>query len=310
MPLESLSNDQINIHDLTLEQEKDPRPESQQAYELLKTTPFYEDEMWRNSELSYTANDQLLSILIEVRFDNPSALLHFNRLKSTPIYNRDNSMWSDELKFDKSLGDSRISSNNQFYGLLAEAFFDYDVAKQHFKQLKESPLFDSEKDIWEVCLTRKLEPFPFPMAPPNRLSASQELSRILAEYHFDDQLASFHYDNLRQTKLYNKDKDLWAVDIEHAYAFLIEEQFLGILVEAMRDKATAKHKFEELKKTDMYNDHQDFVNRILVSESIFEPRLKFLSPYLLEILCIQEFEEKSESNLQSSIPQLPETRSY
>jgi hypothetical protein len=108
-------------------------------------------------------------------------------------------------------------------------------AKQKFRELKRTPLYDGVKGFWKT--------------PEYSLSqAHTELSGILAEGMFDKGKAQKKYEDLKQTSLYT---EYWVDRVNDHY--LAMSQLLGILAEGMFDKEKARTKYEKLKSTPFYD---------------------------------------------------------
>lgn len=308
MPLESLSNEQINIHDLTIEEEKNPMPEWQKHYEELKKTQLYdsEKEQWkydmRLGNTSRWTNAQLTGVLIEFQLNKSSALELYETLKETEFYDKEKQQWNWYLHGDQTLGSSERGASAQLLDVLVESQFDKPSAIERYETLKETELYDKEKKQWKYKMNKNQ------ILIDHNLYADAQLLDILIEDQINKSSAQVLYKKLKKTQLYDKKIKQWNwyLGIKSRCAC---SQLLGVLVESKFDKSSAQELYLELKKTELYDEKKQQWNMNISQDQNLMNRDRISFDQLLGILCEKEFEE-DEVNLNYTTPPLPESRQY
>ena len=131
-------------------------------YEQLKMTSLYEPEraQWNSfmSELetlgkSRGAHAQLLGVLVEAQFDPERAQVLYERLKATPLYDAGRKQWKQRMSKEGVLQVTYRHAAAQLLGVLAEAEFDPENARELYEEVKATPLYDSERRQWNECMS-------------------------------------------------------------------------------------------------------------------------------------------------------------
>lgn len=271
MPLESLNNEQINIHDLTLEQEKKPIT-LREKLEGIKNAGFFADEkdQWIDSLESESPkriyHNNLLEINIESYFDA-----------------------SAKDKFDKVRKPEWDNAHDMLLYFLTEFRFHPDVAKKgylEYKKIKYQDLNDS-RDGWRA----NSGPF---------YDVYVQLLGIICEEKINHNLASKKLNLLKKniSRHYDPKKNEWGVTTD--------DRLMAVLCEALFDKEKAKDQFKKLRATS--NDGY-WAEEIFVEPYDKKYFLHKTKDQLLGILCEQELGEP-ESDIASQTPPLPEGRKY
>lgn len=317
MPLESLNNENINIHDLTIEEEKKPMTESERLYKAFKKTALYDGETNQWKEMGQNqkpglsdrdANAQLVGVLVESQFDKSSAEKLYHTLKLTQLYDRKDNQWNKRMDRRQDLTSSYRSAENQLYGVLVELQFNKKSAQELYESLKESPIYDKNHSQWKCYRDEN--------HPPGELSyrdASAQLVGILVEFQFNQSSARKLYETLIRSKLYDNGKKQWN-DYMDQHQILVggkrkaDAQLLGVLVESLFDKTIAKKIYDGLKETPLYDSKREQWNSHLESWGLLSGITRLPVNQLLSVLCEREFEEKPD--LKPSTTPLPEKRSY
>ena len=89
---------------------------------------------------------QLYEVLVKAIFDRPAALVQYEKMKSERdnYYDADSGFWHPYAWRDKNL-----FSDNQLLGVMCEAEFNKENAREIYLALKESALFDRDKNLWK-----------------------------------------------------------------------------------------------------------------------------------------------------------------
>jgi len=100
----------------------------------------------------------------------------FKKLKETPLYDKENEQWNCYMNKNQKPRNLSRYSHSQLLGVLAEAVTgNREGAKNILKKLKETPLYDKEKEQWNWWMNENQRLWDF-----RRYSHSQLLG-VLAE---------------------------------------------------------------------------------------------------------------------------------
>lgn len=327
MPLESIGNEQINIHDLTIEEEKKPESEAQKQYEELKETLLYdaEKEQWnwkmdkdQGLRLSERyALTQLLGVLVETQFDKPSARELHSSLEKTELYDSIKNQWKTNMGEDQVLIGPNRDSDAQLVSVLVESQLDLDLARKSYEDLKRTPLYDAEKKQWNT--TKYENDDSIASGDVSLRYSHNQLLGILVESKFNRSSAEKMYEALKKSVLYdserkqwnhfmNKDQTIHRSDF-HTKQRYASDQLFGVLIEAQFNKTTAREMYRALKGTRLYDAERKQWNWDMDENQNLEGSDRLTNIQLLGILCEREFEEP-EGNITSHTPPLPEERNY
>ena len=109
-------------------------------------------------------------------FESKKAQERLEKLKETPLYDKEKEQWNWYMYESQELKNSDRYSDSQLLGVLAEAVTgNLGEAKNMFKKLKETSLYDKEKEQWNRSMYKNQE-----LIDSDRLSYSQLLG-VLAE---------------------------------------------------------------------------------------------------------------------------------
>lgn len=292
MPLESLNDNQINIHDLTLEQEKQPISEWQKQYEDLKETPLYDPENgeWNCSmdERGVTetrlACSQLVGTLIESFSDKTKAEKIYKRLQKTNLYIGSN-CWHKSIGTDRKTRDEESTYFNLYFSLLVENQFDPTKAKEKYLQRKNSDQTINDFSVLPQLTNLLLE------SKLNLLSPSEGYAELLKSDLYENETGYFYEDKINDDTVRST------------------EQLMGVLVLAQFDKPKAIEKYMLLKKSPIYDSENQQWFWIYDERQNMVVKDIYSTEQLLGILCEHELEEQK-PDLESLTPALPEQRSY
>lgn len=296
MPLESLSNEQINIHDIALEEENKPKSESLKLLEDLKNSDLYDQELgqWNKSIERGCLNDerytdtQLVGILAEALFNRSEAENLYNSLKKTPLFDKTTGEWHDSMNSDQQLEGDMWDKFNWFLSMLIEEKFDHTKTFEKYSEYNTHPKdgmidYYSFSKLLEILLESKL----------GICSPSDELEKMKINRLLDTKQDYFR-------------EDTSTSDI---YDICSKDQLLGVLVLAQFDRVKAQSKYLSLKKSPLYDpESKKWHYKYIMSENKIVNSI-ITEDQLLGILCEHEFEEPT-SDIQSSTPSIPETRKY
>lgn len=307
MPLESLSDEQINIHDLTLEQEKKPLSEAETIYDNLKTTKRYisSENVWSEGDQDWVFNvkTQLLDLLVRSRLDEEKILdqyrLFCEKCKDTPGLLRfviKKPMFEDQcldliLNYIIDAGKAK-TEYNQKIGQLRPLYFNEKYQRWTSQPTKENSIPDyCVKDQLYFSLVQSF------YEPENAVESLEKLKN--------------------NSTMYDEEKELFYKSREFADEYSSENELINVLVTAKSNSKKARQRYEKLKELPFYDKkekiwYQGYYGRVIsdkVNKNNTIIRHIQTSSQLLGILCEQEFEE-SELSLESSTPPLPEIRSY
>lgn len=307
MPLESLSEEQINIHDLTLEQEKTSY-KSEQIFKSLKASNLFEKNLgqWRHKimpdqslhpiDSERETEDQLVGVLAECLFDKQKGRKRYDFLKNK-LFNNTSNSWSNSF-YSKSTAPMPIwGLNTQLWGVVTENMFDKEKAQTTFLNLKK----------------RYHGAYPVSHWTDDKINSSSLLG-VYAEGLFDKESAQIQYEELKNSSFFDKKTNRWNLwlDLKNKYCEpekSTENQLMGVLIETLFNKTHAKEIFEQLKDGPLYNKNTNqWVSSVDKHDQVHNRSIESIGQ-LLGVICEHEFEEPN-PNLHLSAPNLPETRSY
>jgi len=216
--------------------------------EKLKETPLYdkEKEQWNyymneNQEFVYSSRyseSQLLGVLAEAVTGNlKGAKDMFKKLKETPLYDKEKEQWNWSMYENQELENSDRLSESQLLGVLAEAVTgNLKGAKDMFKKLKETPLYDKEKEQWNWWMNKNQE-----LANSGRSSYPQLLGVLAEDVTGNLERAKKMLKELKETPLYDKEKEQWNYYMYENQKFVDSgcysySQLIGVLAEALEEK--------------------------------------------------------------------------
>ncbi|RME58102.1 MAG: hypothetical protein D6780_07325 [Candidatus Dadabacteria bacterium] len=162
------------------------RKAAKRGYERLKKTPLYDEKimLWGNYmskaqkilSSAHYATAQLLGVLVLTQFDKEAARTAYERLKETPLYDKERGQWNWCIDEHQHLHDSNRYASAQLLGILVLAQFDKEAAKKAYKKLKETPLYDEEIKLWNTLITIHQ------ICPRSYFCAEAQLLAVLVEF--------------------------------------------------------------------------------------------------------------------------------
>ena len=243
MLLESLSQGAGTIHELNLDgafPERAPyRP--RELYAALKATPLYDPERgqwnWSMSEeqilklADYGADSQLLGVLVEAQFNPEGAWQLYEKVKATPLYDAGRGQWNDYLSGKQTLEYTFRHAVAQLFGVLVEAQFNPEAARERYGKLTATPLYDVDRGQWNWSMSEGQ------MLLGTDRNAAAQLVGVLVEAQFDPANAQVRYEQLKATPLYDAGRGQWSsvMSKEQVLCDSVRSaaaQLLGVLVEA------------------------------------------------------------------------------
>ena len=134
-------------------------------HERLKTTPLYdpqrgqwnfvmtEAQILRSHQRN--ADVQLLGVVVEALFHPEGARVRYEALKATPLYDAARRQWNLLMSTEQHLYSSERHADCQLLGVLAEAQFDPERARELYEELRASPLYDFERGQWNWSMSEQ-----------------------------------------------------------------------------------------------------------------------------------------------------------
>ena len=219
---------------------------AQERYEKLKATPLYDAERgqwqrgWAMNEeplMERPAMTQLLGVLAEAKFDPENARRLYERLKATPLYDRERRQWNDRMSEEQDLEGTERCAEGQLVGVLVEAQFNLTEAQGLYEKLKTTPLYDAECGQWNQRIIQELDlELEFQRETSERYADAQLLG-VLVEAQFNPEGARKLYERLKATPLYDSTREQWNWSMNAEQELndsdrFADAQLLGVLVEA------------------------------------------------------------------------------
>lgn len=312
------NKEKIDIKKLVLEPEKEPVLESQKMYEKLKETVLYDKKrkQWRgnmreNQELEFSdrsSSTQLMGILVESLFNKQLAQEQYKKLKETPLYNKEAKRWRWRMNATQRLELSNHPSRSQLLGVIVESLLNKESAKEMYRKLKQTPLYDKRMKhwLWYTGEFRKREGL-------SRFATNQLLG-VWAEFLFDEQSAKSRYERLKEISLYDEEKKQWNETMNRNQVLMnsnrsTDAQLFGVLAESLFDKESARELYENLKKTSLYDKKRKQWNAAMNKDQELTNLDRCSGAQLLGIFVHHVFEEKPKI-FKKEIPPLPKTRRF
>jgi len=232
-----------------------------EKYEVLKQSVLFDpvNNQWNHRKDNEGGLDttrysyaQLMGVLAEIIFDKYNAKMQYKELKQTKLYDKKNNQWlSDMSEFQFRTG-SRIVSFSQLLDVIIESEYDKKKAKEKYKKLKKSKLYNKTNDQWYWYTQEDQD------TVEKSYTSFDQLTSILTEVMLDKEEAEKQYKKLKQTEFYNKEKKFWVVYINtddneidsDCYAL---SQLMNVLVLTKINPKEAQKQYDYLKNTELFD---------------------------------------------------------
>ena len=316
MLLESLSQGAGTIHELNLDgafPERAPyRP--RELYAALKATPLYDPERgqwnWSMSEeqilklADYGADSQLLGVLVEAQFNPEGAWQLYEKVKATPLYDAGRGQWNDYLSGKQTLEYTFRHAVAQLFGVLVEAQFNPEAARERYGKLTATPLYDVDRGQWNWSMSEGQ------MLQHSHRYVDAQLLGVLVTAQFDKGAASVLYEQLKATQLYDPARGQWNWWMSHTQVLLGTDrnaaaQLVGVLVEAQFDPANAQVRYEQLKATPLYDAGRGQWSSVMSKEQVLCDSVRSAAAQLLGVLVEATLLSTLPRALAEPVPPLP-----
>jgi len=253
--------------------------------EKLKQTPLWDkdkeewneyiDEDYEFVSSNRFSRSQLLGIIAEAIAGNQEeAKEHFRRLKEkSTFWDKDKEEWNEYVDKEGGFISSDRFSQTQLLGIITEALVgDSKKAKEQLEKLKQTPLWDKEKEEWNEYIDEDHE-----FVSSDRFSQTQLLGVITEALVGDSKKAKEQLEKLKQTPLWDKEKEEWNEYIDKEGGFISLDRFsqaqlLGVIAEAVAgNPKKAKEQLEKLKQTPLWDETKEKWNEYIDEDGIENP---------------------------------------
>ena len=136
---------------------------ARERYAKLKTTPFYDPErkQWNRQMSSLRrlcsrncdSATELLGVLAEAQCTLEGARELYEKLKLTPLYDPERGQWNWTMSEKQELEITKRYVDAQLLGVLVEAEFNPEGAREQYEQLKATPLYDPARRQWNWSIS-------------------------------------------------------------------------------------------------------------------------------------------------------------
>ncbi len=253
--------------------------------EKLKQTPLwnkdkeewneYIDEDYEFVSSSRFSQTQLLGVITEAIAGNQEeAKEHFRRLKEkSTFWDKDKEEWNEYIDKEGGFISSDRFSQTQLLGVITEALVgDSKKAEEQLEKLKQTPLWDKEKEEWNEYIDEDHE-----FVSSSRFSQTQLLGVITEALVGDSKKAKEQLEKLKQTPLWDKEKEEWNEYVDKEGGFISSDRFsqaqlLGVIAEAVAgNPKKAKEQLEKLKQTPLWDETKEKWNEYIDEDGIENP---------------------------------------
>ena len=253
--------------------------------EKLKQTPLWDEdkEEWNeyiDEDYEFVSSNrfsrsQLLGIIAEAIAGNQEeAKEHFRRLKEkSTFWDKDKEEWNEYVDKEGGFISSDRFSQAQLLGIITEALVgDSKKAKEQLEKLKQTPLWDKEKEEWNEYIDEDHE-----FVSSSRFSQTQLLGIITEALVGDSKKAKEQLEKLKQTPLWDKEKEGWNEYIDKEGGFISLDRFsqaqlLGVIAEAVAgNPEKAKEQLKKLKQTTLWDEDKEKWNEYINEDGIENP---------------------------------------
>ena len=178
----------------------------------------------------------------------------YEALKETPLFDAERGQWNHQM-FKKPIlevdGTARYA-RAQLFGVLAEAQFNPEGARELYAELKTTPLYDPARGQWNLGMSEEQRLI------SNTRYASYQLLGVLAEAQFDREAARVLHEELKTTPLYDSKRGQWNYLMSEEQIVRntqrdADVQLLGVVAEAQCNREGAWALYERLKETPLYD---------------------------------------------------------
>ncbi|RME58103.1 MAG: hypothetical protein D6780_07330, partial [Candidatus Dadabacteria bacterium] len=304
MVLKRVLNGPPNFHRLNLSPPKQ-RIEYDPVglYRRLVASPLYDkiNRQWnwsmRNDQELKDSNSyataQLLGALVLAQFDKEAAEEVYERLKETPLYDKERGQWNWRITESRELKWSDRLAFAQLLGVLVLAQFDKEAAKKAYRKLQMSCLYDIKRGQWKWSMREDQ------MLKDSTRYAGDQLLGVLVLAQFDKEAAKTAYEKLKETRLYDEERGQWntKIDEDQVPTDLSRhagDQLLGVLVLAQFDKEAARTAYEKLKLTPLYDEKRRVWNEFMTEGQTSASSERRATDQLLAVLVEFTLQEKEE----------------
>ncbi len=235
----------------------------------------YIDEDHEFVSSSRFSRSQLLGIIAEAIAGNQEeAKEHFRRLKEkSTFWDKDKEEWNEYVDKEGGFISSDRFSQTQLLGIITEALVgDSKKAKEQLEKLKQTPLWDKEKEEWNEYIDEDHE-----FVSSSRFSQTQLLGVITEALVGDSKKAKEQLEKLKQTPLWDKEKEGWNEYIDKEGGFISLDRFsqaqlLGVIAEAVAgNPEKAKEQLKKLKQTTLWDEDKEKWNEYINEDGIENP---------------------------------------
>ena len=143
---DNLSGDEVRQHDMTgkillglLVEAGFDSESAKKKYEALKSSGRYDDDLMQWDKTDFTdrpgvhvqrfAKDQLISILLENKFNPAGAHRQYEALKKTPLYDKRTGLWKAEMHDNQKIPDMSHAKENGSLTQLLGVIVEHEVSK-------------------------------------------------------------------------------------------------------------------------------------------------------------------------------------
>ena len=213
----------------------------------------------------------------------------YEALKETPLFDAERGQWNAQMSEEQILEGTDRYAHPQLLGVLAEALFNPEGARELYEQLKATPLYAPERGKWNYMMSKEQE-----LDDTSRDSDSQ-LVGVLVEAHLNPKDARKVYDALKASPLYDLGRGQWNAGmseeqgVHDRYRFA-ESQLLGVLAEGQFNLEAARERYEQLKMTPLYDAGRGQWNYVMTDEQKLRNSCRDAYTQLLGILAEAQFD--------------------
>ena len=274
MPLESLqqgSERKPNIRGLSVEAPEENSETSLKLWKKLKGSPAFDQEfkLWKKDrdpnfeDQTFDTKNQLIGIIIENLFNRTGAKEKFKNMKESKNYNDHLELWGESYIPGRDFNCIGLYlMDSQLLGIIGEAQFDENIARQDLEALQKQSLYDDKSGYWFAGAAYNLEDNT-ESELLNHYNSGDQLLGIIALSYINKQQAKKKFADLKKTDLYDSKFKQWNKSINQNLKWTgdgnirySDDQLLGIIAEILvnDDPQEALDIYRAIKETHLYNN--------------------------------------------------------
>ena len=207
----------------------------------------------------------------------------YEALKATPLFDADRGQWNKWMCEEQRVQERPRYVAAQLLGVLTEALFNLEGARELYEKLKATPLYDPEHGQWNVWMSEQQ------IVRGTYRQVDAQLLGVLVEGQFNPEGARELYARHKTTPLYDAVRGQWNYlmsekQILHSAYHDAATMLLEVLVEAQFCSEKARERYEQLKSTVLFDHEREQWNGSISEKLALQSSKRYADAQLLGVL--------------------------